>query len=194
MDAYGHEICLHNARDKPITINQTTMLFNCLMNAKQYLETVISFSEEDLQGWSGIDWARFRYIVTLATKLTFALDSPLWNTQSVRETLKLENYLDAFSSKLRQQITQLNASNENDNWYSFFLRQLEHAKQRYLAGLSKWGIEPSPHSDLDWQNANVLPVDTAQDMYALADTYEDIDYMSREWFSPLELDNWAERY
>jgi hypothetical protein len=163
------------------------MLFNCLLCEKQYLETVTSFSEEDLECWSGIDWARFRYNITLAAKLTFAVESPMWTVQSVREVLKLEIYLDAFSIKLRRQIARLNTG-ELDNWYSFYLGQIDSAKQLYLASLSKRGIEPSLATETAWEGQNLgLPSDLTQGMYDLPTGHEDIDYMAGEWFSPLSF-------
>jgi hypothetical protein len=174
------------------------ILFDCLSSAKAYLDSVAGYSETDLQPWSGIMWARLRYVITLVTRLTFTTDekSPLWTLESVRRTLPLELYIENICEKLRNITIQITNVPKTGDWYQFFLKHLESANAFYLDELSKRGIMIESAAATSLTHQQPRNISTEQANVSLEDTrngtllgseLEDL-YSPEDWFPDLDLD------
>lgn len=138
IEAYIREIGVHGtSRGSSVSVARITMLYDCLLHVKNYLDTLLSLPIDQLQNWTTVEWTWFNYAMILITNISLAVQSPAWNIETARTALKLEMYIDCLSARLKELYSLITPADGAIDWYGYLLVKLETGKNRYLAALNR---------------------------------------------------------
>lgn len=193
-EAHTYEIGLYGPIDSPLSVFRVNFLFDCLLTAKNYFDAILASPQEDMQDWSTIEWSRLHYCITLVINLTIGIQSPSWDIASVRQTIKLESYLELICQRVTHALRSISVTGDESNTFAFFLLQWDIAKNRYQIGLRRRGLE-LPAAEINQgqlaHQANFDALDGPQAGFEMLTGFDYADFMSTDgfWFTS-NIDPW----
>jgi hypothetical protein len=145
-EVYVREIGVHSMiQGSNPSIVRITLLYDSLIHAKKYLDSVLSIPVATLQNWSTPEWIWLNYIVIVIAKISSAIKSTAWNIEMARRTLKLEEYIDRLSTVLHEICSCITPMEGAMDWYRYLLFKFDLARTEYMDS-TQWDLAISEAS------------------------------------------------
>ena len=145
-EIYVREIGVHGMiQGSNPSVVRITLLYDSLVHAKKYLDSVLSIPVATLQNWSTPEWIWLNYIVVVIAKISSAIKSPAWNIEMARRTLKLEVYIDRLSTVLQGIYSCITPMEGAMDWYRYLLFKFDLARTEYMNS-TQWDLALSEAS------------------------------------------------
>lgn len=145
-EVYVREIGVHGViQGSSPSVLRITLLYDSLIHAKKYLDSVLSVPVNELQNWSTPEWIWLNYIVMVIAKISSAIKSPAWNIEMSRTILKLEEYIDHLSTRLQEIYSLITPVEGAMDRYRYLLFKINLARTEYM-NFTQWDLALSEAS------------------------------------------------
>ncbi|KAK5451472.1 hypothetical protein LTS15_008237 [Exophiala xenobiotica] len=168
FEAFTREIGLSGmSRDSGLSLPRIRILVDSLVSTKTYLDVFLSIPDERLASLSATQWVLLLYSFLLATTASLSVDTSEWNIQTARSIIRLEEYLEALSGRVKVLSSQISPIKSLFDWYGSLIARLEAMKYRYLAALEQAQDQTQTQTQTTTTSASILTDMTTQSTMVL---------------------------
>ncbi|KAK5266101.1 hypothetical protein LTR99_008098 [Exophiala xenobiotica] len=140
------------SRDSRLSLPRIRILVDSLVSTKTYLDVFLSIPDERLPSLSATQWVLLLYSFLLATTASLSIDTSEWNIQTARSIIRLEEYLEALSGRVKVLSSQMSPVKSLFDWYGSLMARWDAMKYRYLAALE----QAQDHTQTQTTSASIL--------------------------------------
>ncbi|VTT64162.1 unnamed protein product [Fusarium fujikuroi] len=134
LEAFVRELCLSGmARNTDFSMARIRILMDALTSTKGYFDTFLAIPPEIIPSLPSTHWALLSYSILLTASISLSIQTQGWSIQSARSIIKLDEYIDAISHRVKELSLEMGSSEHLRNWYGDALGGWEAIKMRYLA-------------------------------------------------------------
>lgn len=158
---YVHEVGLYQVQTPSLA--RIDIILECFSSARDYLNSFLTCSPEELASWTVLEWRTANYAVMVVTRAATILDSFAQSVDSQQRADWIDDCLDNSIARMKTLQT-LTTSNPN-SFFASFASEWEHAKQVYQRSVREALGESQGGNSSDL--TSVPLVDTSFDMDAI---------------------------
>ncbi|QGJ00401.1 hypothetical protein CEK26_013469 [Fusarium fujikuroi] len=134
LEAFVRELCLSGmARNTDFSMARIRILMDALTSTKGYFDTFLAIPPESIPSLPSTHWALLSYSILLTASISLSIQTQGWSIQSARSIIKLDEYIDAISHRVKELSLEMGSSEHLRDWYGDALAGWEAIKMRYLA-------------------------------------------------------------
>ncbi|KAG4273129.1 hypothetical protein FPRO04_09966 [Fusarium proliferatum] len=134
LEAFVRELCLSGmARSTDFSMARIRILMDALTSTKGYFDTFLAIPPESIPSLPSTHWALLSYSILLTASISLSTQTLGWSSESSRSIIKLDEYIDAISHRVKELSLGMGSSEHLRNWYGDALAGWEAIKMRYLA-------------------------------------------------------------
>ncbi|KAI1024759.1 hypothetical protein LB503_007090 [Fusarium chuoi] len=134
LEAFVRELCLSGmARNTDISMARIRILMDALTSTKGYFDTFLAIPPESISSLPSTHWALLSYSILLTASISLSIQTQGWSIESARSVIKLDEYIDAISHRVKELSLGMGSSEHLRNWYGDALVGSKAIKMRYLA-------------------------------------------------------------
>ncbi|KAF5635693.1 c6 zinc finger domain protein [Fusarium sp. NRRL 25303] len=134
LEAFVRELCLSGmARSTDFSMVRIRILMDALTSTKGYFDTFLAIPPESIPSLPSTYWALLSYSILLTASISLSLQTQGWSIESARSVIKLDEYIDTISHRVKELSLEMGSSEHLRNWYGDALAGWEAIKMRYLA-------------------------------------------------------------
>jgi uncharacterized protein YeaO (DUF488 family) len=105
---------------------------------------------------SATQWLLLLYSFLLATTASLSIDTSEWNIQTARSIIRLEEYLEALSGRVKVLSSQMSPVKSLFDWYGSLMARWDAMKYRYLAALEQAQAQDQTQTQTQATSASIL--------------------------------------
>lgn len=122
FEAFTREIGLYGiSKISTPSMPRVTILLDSLMHVTNYLDTLLTIPISGFASLTSAEWSLINYAILLTMNISVGIQSPIWNIEVARSTIKLEIYIDALSVRLKELSSTVVSADGLTNWYAGLL-------------------------------------------------------------------------
>ncbi|KIW49844.1 hypothetical protein, variant 1 [Exophiala xenobiotica] len=165
LEAFTREIGLSGmSRDSRLSLPRIRILVDSLVSTKTYLDVFLRIPDDRLASLSATQWVLLLYSFLLATTASLSIDTTEWNILTTRSIIKLEEYLEALSTRVKALSSQMSPVKSLFDWYGSLIARWEAMKYRYLAALEQAQAQARAAAETQTKTTASILTDMTQSM------------------------------
>ncbi len=152
------------SRDSRLSLPRIRILVDSLVSTKTYLDVFLRIPDDRLASLSATQWVLLLYSFLLATTASLSIDTTEWNILTTRSIIKLEEYLEALSTRVKALSSQMSPVKSLFDWYGSLIARWEAMKYRYLAALEQAQAQARAAAETQTKTTASILTDMTQSM------------------------------